>query len=137
THELSSALLTGSGTLGIDTVKGLEFNLSVEGSGGVEIAAVRVDLLVVTLIGTATAKLAGEATKLTGVVRGVSSLQAASLATSDAVLTAQGAATVEANVSGSAKVNADGPATVRLSGGPSCTLRLSGSADVSGCGRQR
>ncbi|MEO7278117.1 MAG: DUF2807 domain-containing protein, partial [Sphingomicrobium sp.] len=42
THELSSALLTGSGTLGIDTVKGLEFNLSVEGSGGVEIAAVRV-----------------------------------------------------------------------------------------------
>jgi hypothetical protein len=67
------------------------------------------------------------------VVRGVSSLDAANLAVKDATIGAEGTATVAANVSNSVKVDGNGPITVRFTGGPACTLRVGGSASVSGC----
>ena len=133
THDLSSAWLNGSGALSIDKVKGLTFDFLVEGSGAGEIGQANVDQLLVTVVGTATARLAGQAAKMTATVRGVSNLDAAGLSTKDATLNADGAATISANVSNSVSVYATGPATVRLSGAPSCTLRVSGSASVSGC----
>ncbi|HET7575038.1 MAG TPA: DUF2807 domain-containing protein [Sphingomicrobium sp.] len=133
THDLSAAWLNGSGVLSIDRVNGLTFDLSVQGSGAGEIGQANIDQLNVSVVGTASAKLAGQAAKMTAVIRGVSTLDAAALSTKDATLGADGAATIAANVSNSATVDASGPATVRLSGGPSCTLRVSGSASVSGC----
>jgi hypothetical protein len=133
THDLSAAWLNGSGVLSIDRVKGLTFDLSVQGSGAGEIGQANIDQLNVSVVGTASAKLAGQAAKMTAVIRGVSTLDAAALSTKDATLGADGAATIAANVSNSVTVDASGPATVRLSGGPSCTLRVSGSASVSGC----
>jgi hypothetical protein len=133
THDLSSAWLNGSGALSIDKVKGLSFDFSVQGSGAGEIGQASVDQLNVSVVGTASAKLAGEAAKMTAVIRGVSSLDAGALSTKDATLGADGAATIAADVSDSVTLDATGPATVRLSGGPSCTLRVAGSASVSGC----
>ena len=133
THDLSAAWLNGSGLLAIDKVKGLGFDLSVQGSGASEIRQVKVDQLKLNVIGTASARLAGQAGKVNAVVRGVSSLDAAGLATKDATIAADGGATVDANVSNSVTIDAAGAATVRLSGGPACTLRASGSADVTGC----
>jgi hypothetical protein len=133
THDLSSAWMSGSGTIAIDRVKGQTFDLAVNGSGGTEIGDVRVDQLSVSLTGTASARLAGQAGKVMVQVRGVSSLAAGSLNADNAVLNADGAATIEASVSDTVKVNASGPATVRLGGRPSCTLKVSGSAEVSGC----
>jgi|SRR6185503_10875602 len=133
THDLSAGWLNGSGALSIDRVKGLSFNLSVQGSGAGEIGSASVDQLNVSVVGTASARIAGQAAKMTAVIRGISSLDAAALAVKDATLGADGAATIAANVSDSVTVDATGPATVRLSGGPSCTVRASGSASVSGC----
>jgi hypothetical protein len=133
THDLSAAWLNGSGVLSIDRVKGLTFDLSVQGSGAGEIGQANIDQLNVSVVGTASARLGGQAAKMTAVIRGVSTLDAAALSTKDATLGADGAATIAANVSNSVTVDASGPATVRLSGGPSCTLRVSGSASVSGC----
>lgn len=133
THDLSAAWLNGSGSLAIDRVKGLSFDLSVQGSGAGEIGQTSVDQLNVSVVGTASARLAGQAAKLTAVIRGISNLDAAALSSKDATLGADGAATIAANVRGSATVDASGPATVRLTGSPSCTLRVSGSASVSGC----
>lgn len=133
THDLSAAWLNGSGTLAIDQVKGLSFDLSVQGSGAGEIGQASVDQMNVSVAGTASAKLGGQAAKITAVIRGISSLDAAALSSKDATLGADGAATIAASVSNSATVDANGPATVRLSGGPSCILRVSGSASVSGC----
>ena len=132
-HDLSAAWLNGSGSLAIDRVKGLSFDLSVQGSGAGEIGQVSVDQLNVSLVGTASAKLAGQAAKMTAVIRGISSLDAAALATKDATLGAEGAATIAADVSNSVTVDASGPATVKIAGAPACTLRVSGSASVSGC----
>ncbi len=133
THDLAAAWLNGSGGLSIDRVKGLKFDLSVQGSGAVDIAHATVDQLNVSVVGTASARLAGQAAKLTAVTRGISSLDAAALSTKDATLGAEGAATIAANATNAVTVDATGPATVRLSGNPACTLRVSGSATVSGC----
>jgi hypothetical protein len=133
THELSSAWLNGSGALAIDKVRGLSFDLSVQGSGAASIGQSDVDQFNIALGGTATASLAGQADKVTAVVRGVSSLDAGNLSVKDATIGAEGTATVAARVSNAVTVDGNGPVTVRLSGGPACTLRVSGSASVSGC----
>ena len=133
THDLSSAWLTGSGAIAIDKVSGLSFDLSVQGSGAATIGQADVDQLNISVGGTASASLSGRADKVTAVVRGVSSLDAADLAVKDATIGAEGTATVAANVSNSVKVDGNGPITVRFTGGPACTLRVGGSASVSGC----
>jgi hypothetical protein len=133
THDLSSAWLSGSGALAIDRVKGLSFDLSVQGSGSAAIGRTNVDQLNVAVVGTGSATLAGQAARLTAVVRGISSLDASSLATKDATIGVEGTASVAANITNSVKVDGSGPATVKLTGGPACTLRVSGSTSVSGC----
>ena len=133
THDLFAAWVNGSGVLSIDRVKGLKFGLSVQGSGAGEIGQAKVDQLSVTVMGSANARLAGDAGKLTAVIRGISSLDASALSARDATLGADGSATIAADVSNSVTVDASGPATVRLSGTPACTLRVTGSASVSGC----
>lgn len=133
THDLTAAWLNGSGTIAIDKVKGLSFDLAVQGSGAGEIGRVDVDQLNLSIVGTASARLAGQAMRLTAVVRGISMLDASALASKDATIGADGAATIAANVGNSVKVDATGPATIRLTGRPACTLRVTGSGSVSGC----
>lgn len=133
THDLSAAWLNGSGELSIDRVKGLSFDLSVQGSGAGDIGQVAVDQLNVSVVGTASAHLAGEAAKMTAVIRGISTLDAAGLGVKHATLGADGAATISARISDEVTLDSSGPATVRLSGRPSCTLRVNGSGSVSGC----
>ena len=133
THDLTNAWVNGAGSLTIDKVKGLSFALSVQGAGSAEIGDVRVDQMNVGLVGTANAKLAGEAKKLTALVRGISSLDAVALRSNDAKVGAEGAATVNANVSNAVSVDANGTATIRFAGRPSCTLKVKGSTSVSGC----
>jgi hypothetical protein len=133
THDLSSAWLSGSGALAIDKVKGLSFDLSAQGSASATVGRADIDQLNVSVVGTASATIVGEAGKLTAVVRGISSLDAANLSAKDATIGAEGSATVAADVSNSATVDGSGPATVKFTGRPACTLRVSGSVSVSGC----
>lgn len=133
THDLTNAWINGAGALSIDRVKGLNFDVTVLGSGTARIDAAHVDHLRVGLSGAASSRIAGRALKLTATVRGTSSLDAESLAVKDAVIAADGPATVRASVSGSAKVDALGLAAVTLAGTPSCTVKSHGSATVTGC----
>jgi hypothetical protein len=133
THDLNAAWLNGSGALAIDRIKGLSFDLSVQGSGAATIGRADVDQLSIAVVGTANATLAGRAGMVTAVVRGISNLDASNLATKDATIGAEGSATVAANVSNSVKVDGNGPVTMHFTGGPACTLRVGGSATVTGC----
>ena len=133
THDLSNVALTGAGSLAINRVKGLSFGLSVLGSGAVEIDDVAADQMEVAIAGTASARLRGRANHLAATLRGLSSLDAANLASHDVEITAQGSATVAASATNTARIDASGPATIRLSGRPSCTLKVTGSTSVSGC----
>ncbi len=133
THDLNSAALTGAGSMIINRVEGLSFSLVLQGSGAAEIDNVAADQMEVNLAGTASAKLKGHTLRLTALVRGLSSLNAADLAAPDTHITADGSATIDANATDTARVDAWGPATIRLTGHPSCTLKASGSTSVSGC----
>lgn len=133
THDLTTAWINGAGALFVDKVRGLSFDLAIQGAGVMRIDAADVDLLKVGLSGTASARLSGRAAKLTSTVRGASSLDAEALAVKDAVIGAEGPAMIRANVTGTAKVDALGLASVALAGSPSCTTNTQGSASVTGC----
>lgn len=133
THELAVAWLNGSGSLAVDRVRGLSFELSVQGAGSARIADAAVDSLKIGLAGTASAIVGGSAAETTALVRGISSLDGESLTVKDAVIGAEGPAKVSLTVSNSAKVSAQGAAQVTLAGNPACTVTAAGSATVSGC----
>jgi hypothetical protein len=133
THDIRSASLVGSGSVTIDKVSGLSFDLSVQGSGVGEIGDAAVDQLRVSVVGTASAKLTGHAGKLTAFARGITAIDASALEAKDATIGAEGAATIKADVAGTAKVDAAGPATIALAGRPACTLHMIGSASITGC----
>lgn len=133
THELSNAWLNGAGSLAIDKVRGLAFALSVQGAGAAEIGDVGADQMNVSLVGSSNARLAGRAKKLTALVRGIATLDAAKLAATNATIGAEGAATIDAAVANEVTVDATGNATIRLAGRPSCTLKVRGSTSVTGC----
>ena len=133
THDLSAAWINGAGALAVDKVKGLSFDLAIQGSGVARIDSAEVDQLKIGLSGTAGTRIAGKAGKLSATVRGSSSLDGEALRVKDAVIGAEGPATVRAAISGTAKVDALGLASVTLTGNPSCTVKSEGSASVSGC----
>ena len=133
THDLSTAWLNGAGSLIVDKVRGLGFDLAIQGSGSVRIDAVDIDQLKMSLSGAGSARLAGRAGAMTATVRGTSSLDAEDLSVKDAVIGAEGPAVVRATVTNAAKVDALGLAAVTLGGEPSCTVNAKGSASVTGC----
>ena len=133
THELGSAWVNGAGSLTIDKVRGLSFDLSVQGPGLIGIQQADVDQLRIAIAGTGSVSLAGKAGKMTAIVRGVSSLDATGLVAKDAKIGAEGPATIKATVTNEAVVDGSGVATITLAGTPSCTAKLTGSASISGC----
>ena len=133
THDLTSASLIGSGSVEIDRVKGAGFTLTVQGSGAGEIGNVDVDQLNVSLEGTANAKLGGKAGKLTALVRGMSTLDAANLAPKRRHRRRRhGHGRRQRHRHGPSERLGTGDRSA-LTGRPACTLKVSGSTSVSGC----
>ena len=133
THELGTAWVNGSGTLVIDKVKGLGFDLAIQGSGSARIESADIDQLKLGISGAGSTRIAGRAAAMTATVRGTSSLDAEGLSVKDAVIGAEGPAIVRATVTNAAKVDALGLAAVTLAGKPPCTVNAKGSANVTGC----
>ena len=133
TQDLAAAYVNGAGSLQVNRIKGLSFDLSVQGSGSAAIADAKVDHMKVSISGVGTVSIAGTAPKLTALVRGTSSLDAAGLAVKDATIGAEGPAQVRVTASNSAKVDARGVASVEVAGGGACTVKAQGSAVITGC----
>lgn len=133
THDLTTVWLNGAGALAVDKAKTMAFDLSVEGSGSVAIGHLEADQLRAGLSGTGSATIGGTAAMVTAIVRGTSSFDGSSLTSKDSTIGADGSSIVKLNVTNTAKVDTQGTATVELGGRPACTVRASGSAEVSGC----
>jgi hypothetical protein len=133
TQTLSAVWINGPGSLAVDKIRGLSFDLSVQGSGSAAIANANVDQLKVAISGVGSVSIAGTAPKLTAIVRGTSSLDASGLAVTDATVGAEGPAQVRLTASNTAKIDARGVSTVDVAGGAACTVTTQGSAMVSGC----
>jgi Putative auto-transporter adhesin, head GIN domain len=139
TPDLKTAWINGAGALSIDKVRGLSFDLSIQGAGVAKIGSVDVDQLKAGVSGAGSVTLSGRAARLTATIRGTSSFEGDALQVKDAVIGAEGPSTVKANIANSAKVDALGLASVTLTGHPACTVKAQGSAVVTGCkqdGRQ-
>lgn len=133
THDLTAAWLNGAGSLAIDKAKAQSFDLSVQGAGSVTIGRLIADKLRVGISGSGSAAVTGKAADVRAIVRGTGSFDGAGLSSKDASIGAEGTTTVKLSASNSAKVDAQGLAVVELGQRPSCTLRVHGSATVSGC----
>ncbi|WP_187107852.1 GIN domain-containing protein [Sphingomonas xanthus] len=133
THELSTAWINGAGGLMIDRIKGLSFDLSIQGPGMAHVAHSDVDQLRVGISGAGSVRMAGKAAKMTATIRGTSSFDSQSMIVRDAVIGAEGPSIVRATVTNSAKVDAIGMAMVALTGQPACTAKARGSASITGC----
>ena len=133
-RDLVSAMVTGSGSLGVDRAKGLRLDLSVAGSGSLSVAAVDADNLTIGLLGSGKISLAGRAKQLRATIQGSGDLAAAGLRADDVVLTADTAGAIAVGAVRSAKVRATGQGEVEILGSPACTVQgLSGSQVK--CGR--
>lgn len=133
THDLSAIYINGAGALDVDRVRGLGFEISIQGSGIARVNDVDVDQMKVGVSGAATTRLAGRAAKLTATVRGTSAFEGDGLRVTDAVIGAEGPSIVRMAVTNSAKVDANGLVSVTLTGDPACTVKARGSANVTGC----
>lgn len=133
THDLTTVWLNGAGSLAVDKAKSQSFDLSVQGAGSVTIGRLTADRLRLGLAGSGSAAVAGNAADVRAIVRGTASFDGSALNSKDATIGAEGTTQVKLSASGSAKVDAQGLATIELGGRPACTLRVHGSATVSGC----
>lgn len=133
THEISRAMLNGSGKLAIDKVRGQTFELAVAGSGSGSVDHLKVDHLKVAVSGSGGAVLSGDAAEVTAVVRGAGTLDGSALKAKNATVGADGTSVLKLNSSGTVKVNGNGPVVVELTGSPACSVRADASAEISGC----
>ena len=133
THDLTTVWLNGAGAVAIDKAKAMTFDLSVQGSGSIAIGHLQADRLRAGLSGTGSVVISGSAAMVTTVVHGTSSFDGTGLTSKDVTIGADGSSIVKLVATNTANVDTEGTATVELGGRPSCTVRASGSAEVSGC----
>ena len=133
THELAAAFLNGPGSLSVDKIRGLSFELWIQGSGAATVAKVDVDQLKVNISGSASTTLSGQAPKLTATVRGNSTFDGSALSVKDVTVATEGPTIVKVHASSSAKIDASGIATIEVTGGAACTVKANGSVTVTGC----
>ncbi|HYJ83325.1 MAG TPA: head GIN domain-containing protein [Allosphingosinicella sp.] len=136
THSLRGAAVVGSGSLDVDSAKGLRVDLSVSGSGRLSVSALDADTLVVGLLGGGRITLAGRAKQLRATVQGSGDLAAAGLSADDAQIASDTAGTVAVAVARTARVTATGPGDVEILGSPTCAVEARGSGQVH-CGAAR
>lgn len=130
TRDLRTAAVVGSGTLEIDRARGLRVDLSVSGSGRLNVANVDADNLVVGLLGGGRISLAGRARQLKATIQGSGDLAASGLSADDAQINADTAGNVAVAVARTVKVTATGPGDVEILGTPSCNVEAKGSGSV-------
>lgn len=133
THELVAAWLNGAGGLAIDRVRGMSFDLNVQGAGAASIGRIEVDRLSVGLAGAASATLAGKTERLTAIVRGSSAFDSAALDAKNVKLGAEGPALVRVRASQAIDISAMGTASISVEGAPACIVKAAGSVSLTGC----
>lgn len=130
TRNLRSARLIGPALLEVDGVRGLNVELSVEGSGRIRAANVAADNLSLALLGSGGLDVAGTAKALRGDFQGTGNVEAARLIAQNARVTTTTVGTVALTVNGPASVTANGLGDVAVFGRPACTVTGLGAAQV-------
>jgi Putative auto-transporter adhesin, head GIN domain len=136
-HDLETAILSGSGSLTIDKMRGARVSVFNAGSSTLTVEKIEADRIDVSNSGSGTVQLSGSA--LTGqmTVNGSASLNAPSLLVGDLILTSQTSGRVQLSARRSAKVTSGGAGTVEIGGKLACTVNNVGAGIVSCGGKTR
>jgi hypothetical protein len=135
--EVRAVSLSGAGSLEVDRLSGLTVDVALVGSGRLTVATIAADRVTGALQGSGSLRLAGRTKTARLSAGGSGSLEAGDLAAEEVTLSAEGAGVVETMAKRQATIAAAGTVQVRVTGAPACTLRIAGSAEVSGCRPQR
>ncbi len=136
TPALSTAVLSGGGTLSIDTMKAARVDLTLNGAGALSIGKLETAALSATLAGAGTLSIAGRADKARIVSSGAGTVAAGALAAGDLTVNQQGTGTVSIAARYTADVTNAGLGSVTVGGRPKCNLRGAVAGPVS-CGAPR
>jgi hypothetical protein len=123
TRSLRSARLIGPARLDLQGARGLNLELSVEGSGDLRAAGVDADHLSLALLGSGRLEAAGAARMLNGSFQGTGDIVAANLRAGQAVIATTTSGAVALTVNGPATITANGLGNVRILGRPVCAVR--------------
>jgi Putative auto-transporter adhesin, head GIN domain len=122
TRSVRSARLIGPARLDLEGARGLNVELSVEGSGNLRAVAVDADTLALALLGSGRLDVAGAAHVLNGNFQGTGDVAATNLRAGQATIATTTSGTVAVTVNGPAAITANGLGNVRVLGRPVCTL---------------
>lgn len=129
-HELRSVTVTGSGTLTIDKIRAMKFDLALSGSGRVAVGRLEADVAGLNLIGGGQIHAAGAVKSLRSTMQGSGDLKAELLTVQDAQLFSETSGTIDLAVKGTVKVRSTGSGDILISGKPACTVEALGSGRV-------
>jgi hypothetical protein len=130
TRDLRLATIIGAGTLRIDRLRGLRADVSLSGSGRIEVGRIDADVLNIGVIGSGRIAAAGSAKQVKATVQGSADLAAPALVADDLVLNAETAGTIAIAARRTAKVKAGGSGNVEVGGSPACTVTATGAGQV-------
>jgi len=136
TRSVRSARLIGPARLELVGARGLNLELSVEGSGSIAAAGLDVERLSLALLGSGRLRVAGETRALNGNFQGTGDVEATGLAARNATIASTTYGSVALTVNGPATIAANGLGDILIGGRPVCTIRGPGAAQVV-CSNQR
>ena len=134
TPGLREASVDGSGSLSINRMRGLRLVLAQQGASELNVAAIETDRLDLGTYGTGRIVIAGTTKQLSATGRGVSSVDASALKSSDLQLGWESAGEARFVASRTAKITATGSGNVTVSGPATCTVNATGNGEVR-CGK--
>jgi hypothetical protein len=128
---ISAATLAGSGGIGIDHVKGDNFQGTVAGSGDLNIDTVEVQSLTLTIAGSGDVRAkAGQAGSVAYKIAGSGGIDAGNIRAQTAEVSIAGSGSIKGQATTAADVKIMGSGDVTLTGGAKCNVTKHGSGDV-------
>ena len=132
--SLASAVLSGSGTVTIDRLRGESFAGGVKGAGKLVVAQSAAARLTLSVNGAGVLRIAGRCAQATVNLNGSGTVDAAALRCDDAQVNAEGSGTIGLTADRSAKLAAVGSGDITVTGSASCLVNATGSGAVR-CGK--
>lgn len=133
TDRVRRIVMSGSGSLKIEGMKGVRGDINLAGSGDLQVDGVAVDRLVVNGAGSGSVRLSGTAGEARVHVIGAGTIEASELVAQTLVLDSQGPGSVTMTAVGSADVELSGSGDVTVRGKAACKVSQAGSGSLK-CG---
>jgi hypothetical protein len=122
-RSLRSARIIGPTQLTLEGARGMDLELTVEGSGSLRATGVDAERLSLALLGSGGLEVSGATRALTGNFQGTGEIRAADLRASRANVVSTNSGAIALTVNGPATITSNGLGPISVMGNPDCTIR--------------